>query len=403
MVAFVRKFLADVRSLPRSVHVLVVGQFINRFGSFVLPFLALFLSDRGIGLGQVALVLGAMSAGGLLAPVASGYLADAIGRRNTIVLSLATSAVTVVLLYFCRNVPQFMIVALGHGFCTMLYGPAANALLTDLVTPAQRVIAFALLRLAINLGFAAGPSIAGLLFSRAPIFIFIGDSLTTLIFAILAWNWLPHGLRTVAGRISSTRVFWSSWRAAWVDATHNRPFWQFLIATLLMSVAFVQVFNVLVIAATHRGLTPAEYGVVMGLNGVLIVLFEVALNQWVSRFDLRRVLVVGFVLVGLGCASFGLMRTQAGFLGAMTLLTAGEMLSLPIGTTYASMLAPEAYRGRYFGLRGMVWALAGVSGSSGVWFYGRLGDAWWYVAGGIGLLGGVVMLAQVMTDRKPAG
>lgn len=398
MRAFATKLIADVRGLPRSVHVLVGGQFINRFGGFVMPFLALFLTERGIGMGKVALVLGAISVGGLLGPIVSGYLADAIGRRNTIVVALLSSALTTVALYHCDTVPQLMIVAFLHGFAAFLYGPAANALLTDLVTEEQRVIAFALMRLAINAGFAAGPAVAGLLFSRAPALIFYGDAFSTLVFALLSVIWLPHGLRSITGRVTSPGVIWQSWRDALQDMARNRPFLILVISSLLMEIAFVQGFNVLAITATDRGLTPAQYGVVMALNGVLILLLELPLNQWARRFDLRKVLVVGFALVGLGCASFGLMRTQTGFFLSMILFTIGEMLSLPISMSYTSTLAPTVYRGRYFGIRSVVWAVAGIMGSSGVWFYGQMGDNWWYVAGGIGVLGAIVMM---MTLAQP--
>ena len=402
MRAFATKLIADVRGLPRSVHILVGGQFINRFGGFVLPFLALYLTGRGIGMGQVALVLGSISIGGLLGPIVSGYLSDAIGRRNTIVVALACSAITTVSLYYCQTVPEFMVVAFLHGFCAFLYGPAANALLTDLVTEDQRVIAFALMRLAINAGFAAGPAVAGLLFSRAPALIFYGDAFTTLIYALLAFLYLPHGLRTITGKVTSLNVIWQSWREALVDMIHNRPFVILVISSLLMEIAFVQGFNVLAITATDRGLSPAQYGVVMALNGVLVLLIELPLNQWARRFDLRKVLVLGFALVGLGCASFGFMRPQPGFLLGMILFTIGEMLALPISMSYASTLAPTAYRGRYFGMRSIVWAVAGMVGSSGVWFYGQLGDNWWYVAGGIGVLGAIVMaLTLAQPESRP--
>jgi len=404
MRAFTAQLISDVRGLPAAVHVMIGGQFINRFGAFVMPFLALYLTGQGIALGRVALVLGAVSVGGLFGPIASGYLADALGRRNTIVIALVTAALTTVALYYCHTVRQFMAVGFFHGFCSFLYAPAANALLTDLVTAEQRVLTFALMRLAINAGFAAGPAMAGLLFSRSPALIFYGDAFTTLAFAVLAFGWLPHGLRTVTGRVTSPGVVWQSWREALADMARNRPFIFLVVCSLLMEIAFVQTFNVLALTTVNRGLTPAQYGVVMGMNGALIMLIELPLNQWARRFDLRWVLVVGYALVGLGCASFGIMRTQAGFFAAMGLFTLGEMLSLPISMSYASHLSPEKFRGRYFGTRGMVWALAGLAGSLGVWCYGRLGDNWWYVAGGIGLLGALLMLISTLQeDRRPAG
>ncbi|MEZ5414693.1 MAG: MFS transporter [Opitutaceae bacterium] len=399
MIAFVTRMFTEIRALPREVHVLVGGQFINRFGGFVLPFLALYLTGKGIGMGHVAIVLGSMATGGLFGPIVSGYLADAIGRRNTIVVALVSSALSIVGLYYCQTLPQFMAVAFVHGFCSFLYHPAASALLTDLVRPDQRVLAFALMRLAVNAGFAAGPAVAGILFSRAPALIFYGDAITTLIFAGLAMLWLPHGLRTVTGKVTSPSVMWHSWREALGNMRRNRPFVILVISSLLMEIAFVQTFNVLALTATGRGLTPEQYGVVMALNGALIMFLELPLNQWARRFDLRRVLVFGFALVGVGCASFGIMRTQTGFFVAMVIFTVGEMLALPISQSYTSTLAPEAYRGRYFGIRGIVWAMAASIGSVGVWCYGQMGDAWWYVAGAIGVLGALVMLG---TLREPA-
>ena len=54
MRAFLTNLISYIKGLDRSVHVLIIGQFINRFGSFVMPFLALYLSGIGIGMGNVA-------------------------------------------------------------------------------------------------------------------------------------------------------------------------------------------------------------------------------------------------------------------------------------------------------------------------------------------------------------
>jgi MFS family permease len=96
---FIISLLSDIRRLPRPVYILVFGQFLNRFGSFVYPFLTLFLQDKAYGLGQIGGVLAAISHGNFFGPMAGGYLADAIGRRNTIVLSLITSALSLFTLY----------------------------------------------------------------------------------------------------------------------------------------------------------------------------------------------------------------------------------------------------------------------------------------------------------------
>ena len=98
---FFISLLSDIRGLPRPVYILVFGQFLNRFGTFVYPFLTLFLQDKAYGLGQIGGVLAAISFGNFFGPMAGGYLADAIGRRNTIVISLITSSLSLLSLYFC--------------------------------------------------------------------------------------------------------------------------------------------------------------------------------------------------------------------------------------------------------------------------------------------------------------
>jgi MFS family permease len=133
----------------------------------------------------------------------------------------------------------------------------------------------------------------------------------------------------------------------------------------------------------------------MGFNGLLIVLIELPLCQWAQRFGERRVLMVGFATVGLGCCAFGFADSPATFLAAMFVFTVGEMMSLPIASAYSSRLAPAQMRGRYFGFHGVVWSLAGFAGSAGVWFHGHMGATWWYCTGLLAIVAGFAMTLRV--------
>ncbi len=398
--SLLRETFSDIRSMPRALWVLTGGQFINRFGSFVYPFLALYLTEHGYAGGQVALVLGAMATGNLVSPFLSGYLSDAIGRRNTIFVSLVGGAATVLALYYSRGLQLTMGLAFLHGLFAQAFGPASHALLSDVVPDEKRVTAYAVFRLALNAGFAAGPAVAGMLYQRAPEWVFWGDAITTLIFAVLAITLLPHGLRTISGRVTSPAVAWRSWIDAARDISHNRPALQLLAGKLLMSLSFIQIFNVLVLHATGRGLSTVEYGVVMGSNGAIIMFLELPLVQWLKRYPAKPVLALGYGLIGLGCASFAWVESLNGFLLAMGLFTLGEMIALPMSAALGARLAPEAFRGRYFGIYGLAWGVAGLAGSSGVWFYQNWGAPWWVVAGVSGLLAGGCMLLRVDAVRR---
>ncbi|MGH2765558.1 MAG: MFS transporter, partial [Actinomycetota bacterium] len=85
--------LRSLRALPRPVWWLYAGSFVNRFGSFVAVFLVLYLVDQGFSVGRAGLVVAAYGVGGLGAAVVGGYLADRLGRRNAIALSMFSAAV----------------------------------------------------------------------------------------------------------------------------------------------------------------------------------------------------------------------------------------------------------------------------------------------------------------------
>jgi len=391
---FISTLISDIRSLPGPVYILVLGQFLNRFGSFVYPFLSLYLKENGYPLAHISGVFAAMGLGNFLGPIVGGYLADAIGRRNTIAVSLFGSAISLFSLYYCNDYTLLLVTASVFGCVNFIYGPPASALITDLVSPEKRIIAFTMTRLAINAGFAAGPMVAGLLYTKSPFLIFAGDAATTLLFAVLAFAFLPHGLRTIDGRATSPTVFLRSWKEAFQDVLGNFRYKQFLIAVFLLGLSFIQVFNLLALATEQDGIAPSTYGFIMGFNGILIIIIEIPLIQWLKRFDSRRILALGYVLIALGCAAFGFVHTLPGYLAAMSIFTLGEIIALPIGLAYSSNLAPERYRGRYFGFRGMTWAIGSLVGSAGVWIYGHIGNSWWAISGSTALLAGAIISLQ---------
>ncbi|MEM8867536.1 MAG: MFS transporter [Verrucomicrobiota bacterium] len=403
MYSFFSSLFSDIRALPRPVYILVAGQFLNRFGSFVFPFLTLYLLAADYSSLKIASIIGGMGFGNMLGPIAGGYCADAIGRKRTIVISLFGSALSMLAIYFVtESYLLLLLVGFAHGFLNFLFGPASNALLTDLVPSENRVTAYALVRLAMNGGFAAGPAIGGLLYVYAPWLIFVGDAFTTVLFGLLALLYLPHGLRTIEGRATSPRVFIASWKAALRDLTTHHLFKQYLLATVLMAIGFWQVFIALAVTTADQGLPASHYGLIMSLNGLLILLVEMPVTHWLKRFPEKPVLFAGFLLIGAGLCCFAMAESFVGFVLAMLLFTLGEIVALPVGMAYSSHLAPERFRGRYLGLRGVAWGFAGLIASGGVWFYGQLGIYWWIIAGLFAVAGGLVFALPIKSTWRRA-
>ena len=62
---------------------------------------------------------------------------------------------------------------------------------------------------------------------------------------------------------------------------------------------------------TWQGFTPMAYGLVMGVNGVVIIVLQPVLTVWCARFDPTRVLVGAALLTGAGIAVHGLAGSMA--------------------------------------------------------------------------------------------
>lgn len=334
---------------------LLVGAFVNRFGSFVTPFLLLYLVRKGYPLPVAGLVAGTMGIGSIAGPLIGGHLADRVGRVWTIAVSMFTSAVLLIALPAAPNAFVLAPLALLAGLAADLHRPAAAALLADLTPAGGRAQAFAVYRLAANAGVSLGLAAAGFLADRAFLLLFVGDALTSVIFGVIAVIALrpreprreAHGEAPAAG-----------WRWVRSDST----LMLLLVATFLGSSVFMQSIAALPLQIRAAGLAPHVYGLLLALNALLVIVFELPLVTLTRSRPQPALIAIGLALIGLG---FGLLALGGGgtvLVASVLLWTAGEMLLLPIGSAYVADLAPAGMQGRYQGALGFTFGLGLVVG-----------------------------------------
>jgi MFS family permease len=369
----------NLRALPRPAWVLFGGTFVNRFGTFVMPFLAIYMTRQGYTPTQVGLAVSTYGAGHLFASMIGGHLADRIGRRHTIALSMFSSAAMMMALSQARTLPSLLTCAFLVGLVGELYRPAAAALLGDLVTPEQRIAAFGMYRFAVNLGFAVGPATAGFLADRSFFAIFLVDALTSFAYGVVALVALPHGVRSSAKEERTAAGI----RVALAD----RTFLFFLAATFFMTFIEFQMHSTLPLHIAKMGYSPATYGMLISLNGVMIVLFELALTAWTQNKSPQPLIALGYGLTGLGFALTGLAAGLPMLVTTVVIWTLGEMIYAPVTGAFVTALAPERYRGRYMGIWHSMWSAGMLTGPIlGSLLYERSPNALWLaclVAGGL--------------------
>ncbi|HSP43540.1 MAG TPA: MFS transporter, partial [Luteolibacter sp.] len=187
---------SDLRRLPRSYWILFSGTLINRFGHFVIPFLALYLKREGYEAWVIGASLAAYGAGGLLANLFGGWCADRIGRKPTILFSCTSAALSMLALSQAHGAQSIVVLSGVVGMASAMYFPAASALLADLSPVELRIRAFSCQRLAVNLGFALGMMTAGAMAAHSFFWLFVIDAATTAALGLLVLFGVPAGKRS---------------------------------------------------------------------------------------------------------------------------------------------------------------------------------------------------------------
>jgi MFS family permease len=378
--------------LPRAAWVLCLGIFLNRFGTFVIPFLTLYLTRKGYTTRDAGLAIGFYGGGTLLACFIGGHLADHLGRRKTIALSMAGGAVTMVALSFARTRWGIFLIAGLNGLAGDLYRPASNALLADLVPPSQRLIAYSAYRMALNAGWAFGPATAGLLTSFSYRWLFWGDAFSSTLFGLVAWFALPVGVRSAREQ--------SGWAVAIRHFKQNGRFLQILAASLFIAPIFYQMSSTYGLFVTKLGYSASTYGALISLNGVVVVCFELLISNISRRYEARRVIAIGYVLVGVGFGANAFAVSIPALAGGMILFTFGEMMTLPVSSAYISGLAPESMRGRYMGAQSLTWSTALVFAPALGIFLLAQGKAVLWTACALSGLAGALIISWNFKDRE---
>ena len=343
----------ELKSLPGIAWILFGGALINRFGTFVLVFLVLYLKDSGYTAAQAGLAMSAYGVGAVAASVVGGYLADTFGRRNTIVLSMALSAASMIALSQADSLLEFIVGAIIAGSTSELYRPAGAALLTDITTPSQRLTTFATYRLAMNLGMAVGPAVGGFLAERSFFYIFIGDAITSVIFGVIALFALPN--RTA----DHERTIGKSGAAAGM-IFRDTYFLIFLLASTLGAFVYMQVHTSYPLQLAAYGFSARIYGLLISINGFIVMAIELPITRITRRRSPQAVMFVGFLLVAIGFALTGFVSTLPLLVMTVVIWTLGEIVMVPVASAHVANIAPAHMRGRYQGAFGMTWGFGAV-------------------------------------------
>jgi len=335
-----------------EVWIVTIIQFFTVIGfSICIPFLSLYLyQDRGLSMTLVGVII--LSAGlcSAISQALGGVLSDRFGRRPILLIAAVVSIFLysglAVLIGISAPVWAIAIAYIAGRSMLTTTRPVISAMVADFTLKERLTEAYGILRIGANMGWAAGPAIGGYLATFLPYGWLFGIApLTCGIVSLIIFFFIresSHGMSRGAGFRSMLSI------------ANDRPFLVFAVISLLLFIVMGQMISTLSIFTVDRvGFSTAQYGLLLALNGLIVIFFQYPMTLALKRVAKFRALILGSLVYAVGYLSLGWITQFRWALVAMAVITGGEIIHAPVSLSVIGELSPEDQRGRYMGLFGL--------------------------------------------------
>ncbi|MFE5581258.1 MDR family MFS transporter [Kitasatospora sp. NPDC056531] len=339
--------------LPGPFWWLWGGTLVTSAGGFVVPFMAIYLTTvRGYSVFFTGLTLTTFGVGSGIASLFGGILADRIGRRTVLLASEVLTVTGMLGLGLTHGRAPVLLFTLTVGVGLNATRPARAAAVADLVTPEDLPRAYALIYWATNLGFSAAAVTAGLAASHGFLLLFLVNALANLLAGVMVYLRVPEtrpppGTGRAAGAAGAA------------GAVHRAPAFLVLLGSvLLLGLIFQQPLVALPLAMTADGLSAADYGAAMMMNGLVIAVLQLPLTRLAGRLRPEHALAAATLVTGLGMGLTAGVHGTAGYGATVVLWSLGEIVVWPTCMALVAVLSPPGRQGGYQGWFLSTWSVS---------------------------------------------
>lgn len=374
--------ITRIRNTYTSFHpqfwVLFAGTLINAIGfSFIFPFLTLYMTGQlGLTLTTVGALITLNSASGVVAQGIGGSLADRLGRKVMMAVSMLGSSLLIAGLGMVDTLPAVAALILLNGFINPLFQPASQAMIADLVGPARRAEAYGLLRVANNLGVVIGPSAGGFIATRSYLALFLAAAASGLVYFAILVLFTRETKPDLSAQATDAHAVLPD--EGYRRVLRDRSLLVFCAAMALIVAVNAQLWTIFPVYIRDQfGIPENRYGLLMALNAAMVVTMQFGVTRVSNRFPRAETMALGALLYAVGIGSVGWSDSYGRFALNVMIVTLGEMILFPTAAAFVADLAPAHLRGHYMGAQGL---------ATGVGF-------------GIGPLGGGALAERVGASR----
>lgn len=346
-------------NIQQNIWILSIAMFINRSGSMVLLFTSLYLTkDLHFTIAEAGLALSFYGIGSVLGSYAGGWLTDRYHFYNIMFYSLILSGIILLLLLVAHTPFQISSVIFIYAFASDIFRPANSKAIAAYSTPENRTRSVSLVRLAVNLGFSVGPAIGGFVALYLGYkLLFIIDALTSVAAAGLLYLYLPKK------DLQQTKVSSAEIKNSSPSAYKDVPYLIFILLVAVYGICFFQLFaSVPQYFDKVCHYSEDTIGLLLGLNGLLVVLIEMPL---VTHLEKERKLFK-YIIMGVLClpVSFAILKFGEGMiLPAIVytvIITLSEIYAMPFMMNYSLSRPAKERQGQYSALYSIAYGISNI-------------------------------------------
>lgn len=378
---------------------MLLGLIISTTGTtMVWPFLTIYASETlSLPMAAVTSLMSINSLSGLTASILAGSLVDRFGRKSIMAVGLFGAALAYFGYIQASSYWHFALLMLASGLFNPLYRLGSDAILADMLPPADRVQGYSIFRMARNIGVALGPMIGGIVLSSNYNIGFTGAALALTLYGLITLFFLRETLvRDPDAKSESVKDQIRVYRQAF----SNKPFAHMVGAFTLMEICAALMWVLLAVYIKQNfGIGESTFSWIPTTNALMVVFLQVFVTRSMKTYRDTQVMPIGAIFYVAAMLIVGVSSRFWGFWMAMVVMTLGELITAPTATTFVANLAPPAQRGRYLGVFGLTWHVAMAIGPFAA---GVLTDAFgirspWFAGAVVGILS---VYAFAMLDRS---
>ncbi|MBA6155773.1 MFS transporter [Tenacibaculum sp. S7007] len=391
-------YLGTFKGLSTEVWWLSLITLINRAGTMVIPFLSLYLTKSlNFTLKDVGWIMTCFGLGSVLGSWLGGKLTDKIGYYKVMKTSLFLTGVLFIALQFVTTFTGFCIGIFLVMLVADTFRPAMFVALSAYSKPENKTRSVTLIRLAINLGFSAGPAVGGIIITSLGYNgLFWVDGVTCIIATFLLINVLNPKKAKTLDEVKTENP---------VSVFSDKAFWVFFVAMFIFGFVFLQYFSTMPLyyKDAHH-LSELEIGLIMGMNGFIIFLLEMPLIKWLeeSKYSKERLMFVGLLLTGISFLVLNLTGWVGVLIVGMLFMTIGEMIAFPFSNAFVMERAKRGNQGEYMAYYSIAFSAAHIFGhNSGMQMVDALGfDNTWWIITAMSMVGLFFLLMLIRVVKK---